>query len=226
MARPAAELRPYVEAYTGYRMEGFAPGLHRGLPGRHLTFIVSLGPPVDLLAMPDPKHPARQLQAFVSGYDFRWPRSRPRRQAARPGARRHTTWSSPAARPAGGELAGICVSLDEVLGAVGERAVCATARGLGLDAALRVAGRGAARACRQRRIGDPRPEVVAAWDQIVATGGARSRWAALAAELGWSRRHLASAFRAELGLFAQGRRPCRCASSVLGGFSCDRSGRR
>ena len=199
VAKPALPLRPYVEAYTGYRMEGFPPGLHRGLPGRHLTFICSLGPPVDLVAMPDPKHPARQLRAFVSGYD------------AGPATIAHDGTQRGVAldlTPRGArlllglpaaELSGICVSLDEVVGAVGERlssrleeASAWTQRFALLDEELlALAGR--------RRIGEPRPEVVAAWDQIVATGGT-VEVGALAADLGWSRRHLGERFRAELGL--------------------------
>ncbi len=43
MGRPDMSLRPVVERYVGYRMEGFRPAIHRGLPSRELTFIVSLG---------------------------------------------------------------------------------------------------------------------------------------------------------------------------------------
>ena len=40
---PAAPLRPLVSRYRGYCMQGLAPRLHRGLPSRHLTVIISLG---------------------------------------------------------------------------------------------------------------------------------------------------------------------------------------
>lgn len=39
-----------VEAAYGYFAAGVTPGLHRGLPSRHLTFIVSLDDPVDVAA--------------------------------------------------------------------------------------------------------------------------------------------------------------------------------
>jgi AraC-like DNA-binding protein len=199
LARPAAALRPYVETYTAYRMEGFAPGLHRGLPGRHLTFIVSLGPPVDLLAMPDPKQPARQLQAFVSGYD----------SAAATIAHdgnQHGIALDVTPRGArlllglpAAELAGICVSLDEVLGARGGRLSARLQEAADWTQRFALLDEELLELARKRRIGDPRPEVVAAWDQIVATGGT-VEVGALAAELGWSRRHLGERFRAELGL--------------------------
>src|SRR5207253_1447698 len=47
---------------------GYSPGIHRGLPGRHLTFIISLGGPVDIAAMPDRRHLPVAFDAFVAGY--------------------------------------------------------------------------------------------------------------------------------------------------------------
>ncbi|MDQ4058129.1 MAG: AraC family transcriptional regulator, partial [Actinomycetota bacterium] len=49
---PVPALRPLVERYFGYRLEGFPAGIHRGLPSRHLTFIISLGNPIEVAAMP------------------------------------------------------------------------------------------------------------------------------------------------------------------------------
>lgn len=51
-APPHPALRPFVDRYVGYRLDGFPAGVHRGLPGRHLTFIVSLGSPIDVTVMP------------------------------------------------------------------------------------------------------------------------------------------------------------------------------
>jgi len=68
LAGPPDALSPFVEGYIGYRMEGYSPGIHRGLPGRHLTFIISLGGPVDIAAMPDRRHPPVAFDAFVAGY--------------------------------------------------------------------------------------------------------------------------------------------------------------
>src|SRR5204863_9114028 len=61
-------LSPFVEGYVGYRQQGYAAGIHRGLPGRHLTFIISLGGPVDIAALPDRRHPPVAFDAFVGGY--------------------------------------------------------------------------------------------------------------------------------------------------------------
>lgn len=51
---PAPALRPFIEAHIGYRMTGFVSGAHRGLPSRHLTLIVSIGPAIDVVAQTDP----------------------------------------------------------------------------------------------------------------------------------------------------------------------------
>src|ERR687893_116708 len=57
---------PVLRRYVGYRMAGFPPGLHRGLPARHLTFIVSIAGPVETVAVPDGSPPP-PLQALVGG---------------------------------------------------------------------------------------------------------------------------------------------------------------
>ncbi|WP_201776697.1 hypothetical protein [Allosalinactinospora lopnorensis] len=66
-ARPCRALRPYVDGYRGYRMQGFPSGLHQGLPSRHLTVILSLGPPVDIVRMPDPTQSPGSLTMFAGG---------------------------------------------------------------------------------------------------------------------------------------------------------------
>ena len=66
-ARPQARLRPLVARYTGYRIEGAKPGVHRGLPSRHLTFIVTLDGTVDLAAMPNAGQPPTSFTTLVGG---------------------------------------------------------------------------------------------------------------------------------------------------------------
>jgi AraC-like DNA-binding protein len=70
-ARPAAPLRAFIERYVGYRMSGFAPGVHRGLPSRHLTFIVSIGPTIDVIAQTDPHQAPASYHCVVSGLQAR-----------------------------------------------------------------------------------------------------------------------------------------------------------
>ena len=67
IGRPTPVLRPFVDRYIGYHQQGFAPGVHRGLPARHLTFIVSQADPVDIAGMPDAGQRPDTFQAFVGG---------------------------------------------------------------------------------------------------------------------------------------------------------------
>ena len=40
--RPAPALARVIERYVGYRLSGLPASVHRGLPSRHMTFILSL----------------------------------------------------------------------------------------------------------------------------------------------------------------------------------------
>lgn len=64
---PTEVLAPYIDSYIGYRLTGFAPGLHRGLPSRNMTFIVSVGPPIDVVRQTDPSQSPHRYRTVVSG---------------------------------------------------------------------------------------------------------------------------------------------------------------
>lgn len=194
---PPPGLRPYVERYVGYHYSGFPPGLHRGVPGANMTLIVSFGDPVDIIGMPgDSQSPAR-LAAFVGGL------------STGPALIRHEGDQRGVAldltplgarvtvgRPAAA-LASVVVDLGDVWGRIGavlpERLAAAPtwAERFALldDALLR---------CAHNTPG-PAPEVTQAWATIVGSGG-RIGIGSVAAEVGWSRRHLGTRFRAEFGI--------------------------
>lgn len=65
--RPPPLLAPFVERYVGYRQVGCGPGVHRGLPSRHLTFIVSIGSEIDVIAQTDPSQHPQRYRCVVSG---------------------------------------------------------------------------------------------------------------------------------------------------------------
>jgi AraC-like DNA-binding protein len=67
LRRPAPALAHVVERYIGYRAVGFPPGIHRGLPSRHQTFIVSIGPAIDVVAQTDPRQAPGRYRAVLSG---------------------------------------------------------------------------------------------------------------------------------------------------------------
>lgn len=186
-----------MTSYTGYRIEGAEPGVHRGLPSRHLTFIVTLGGTVDLAAMPDPHQQPASFTALAGGLH------------AVPALIRHDGYQfgiQLELTPLGsrtllglpaGELAATVIDLATVLGpAAGElverlrTAVTWTDRFVQLDAAL-------ARVARDR--GRPDPELGWAWQRLATSHGAVGI-NGLATEVGWSRRHLGERFRREYGL--------------------------
>jgi len=54
---PHPRLRPFVATYTGYRMSGFDPGVHVGLPSGSLTMIISFDEKLDV---EDGHHPGKR----------------------------------------------------------------------------------------------------------------------------------------------------------------------
>jgi AraC-like DNA-binding protein len=202
-ARPAPALRQYVDSYLGFDLRGLPTGVHCGPPSRSLTAVISLSGPLEVAAGVDDGSPVTRYGSVAGGLMCRSVaihhdgRQQGVQVSLTPlGAR--AIYGMPSA-----ELAHRMVPLDELLGALAvelvdrlRSATTWTARFTALDALLlRAVGRSAC--------GDPvrwaRPEVVEAWRRLVAARG-RVQVGAVAAELGWSRRHLTERFRAEMGL--------------------------
>jgi AraC-like DNA-binding protein len=198
---PAERLRPYVAWYAGYRQRGVPPAVHRGLPSPFLTLIFTLDEPLTMLAHPDATQPSGEFGTLLGGLH-----SAPAliaHQGAQSGIQI-------ALKPAGarallglpaGEIAQIDVPAEAVLGPVGprihERVVSAAGwpKRFGvLDDAF-----GALAGSAGSGSGVITPEVARAWGLLLRSGGTLPV-SELAAETGWSGRHLASRFRAEIGL--------------------------
>jgi AraC-like DNA-binding protein len=195
--RPRPPLGSLVAGYAGYRITGAAPGTHRGLPSRNLTFIVTLDGRVDLAAMPDPRQPPASFTTLAGGLH-----ARPaliHHDGNQHGIRLGLTplgarvlFGLPA-----GELATMVLDLGSLwgptAGALVERLRAArtwTDRFLELDDVLaRVTSRDAGL----------RPELDWAWRRMTVSNG-RVGVGTLAAEIGWSRRRLGERFRREFGL--------------------------
>jgi AraC-like DNA-binding protein len=190
-------LRPLVATAVGYRQEGLAPGLHRGLPSPFLTFVVTLDEPLVMAAHPDPGQSPGRYDGLIGGLH-----TRPA-LIAHPGRQSGLQLSlTPlGARALLGLPAGVLSSLDapaaDVLGAAAhelvERVRAAPDWPARFAAAEHVLLRGA------RWDDEPAPEVAEAW-RLTTTGGGRLRVAEVAARVGWSDRHLGERFRAETGL--------------------------
>lgn len=195
-ALPHPALRSFVRQYLGYRMEGFPPGLHRGLPSSDLTFLISLERPIHTVEVSEGSAPP-PLQALVAGLQ-----SGPtvvRQDGAEAGVAVELTplgarslFGLPAI-----ELTSGIVDLVDLLGAAGralpERLAAAAdwqTRFRLLDATL---------LAEARPDKEPPAEVVHAWRKILAASH-RPMVSELAAEIGWSRRHLTEVFHREVGL--------------------------
>jgi AraC-like DNA-binding protein len=196
-ALPAPALRPFIERYVGYRLSGFAPGVHRGLPTRHLTFIVSIGPTIDVVAQSDPRQTPASYHCVVSGLQAR---------PATIGYGRHQEGVEIELSPLGARvlfgmpsrvLWDASVECSDVVGRPGSElwerlqgvpdwpgrfAVCDEVLTRWADSDVRVAA-----------------ELRRAWSVLVRSGGTAAV-GDLAADVGWSRQHLARRFGEEFGL--------------------------
>jgi AraC-like DNA-binding protein len=199
---PGAALRPFVSRCSGFRQEGMAAGRHRGVPSPDLTFIVMLDDPLVIAEHPDPRQPGGSYQSLIGGLhtapalitrDGRW--SGVQLAVTPLGAR--ALLGLPA-----GELANLDVDAALLAGNLATelrdrlRAESSWAGRFGvIDGVL---GRRVARGDGRCR-GEMRPEVAQAWRRLRDTRGAAGV-SSLAAETGWSTRHLTARFRAEFGL--------------------------
>ena len=194
--RPAPALAPFLDRYVGYRLEGFAPGLHRGLPSRHLTFIVSIGPAIDVVAQTDPAQAPSKYRSVISGL-----------QTA-PALIAHDGSSEGVAlelTPIGcralfgmpaSELWNTSLEVDDLAGPVGaelwERLQLAPTWAERFAACDHVLGR--------LLTGDSvEPALARSWQLLAASAGTRPV-SEIAGTIGWTRQHFARRFAGEFGL--------------------------
>ena len=196
-ALPAAPLRAFIDRYVGYRMSGLAPGVHRGLPSRHLTFIVSIGPTIDVIGQTDRHQDPASYRCVVSGLQ-----------------------AGPATISYGAHQEGVAIALSPL----GARALFGMPSGVLWDTSLEcvdvVGGRGWELWERLQAVAgwsgrfavcddvllrwadtDLRvsAELHHTWRTLLRSGGTAAV-SELAADLGWSRQHLARRFGNEFGL--------------------------
>jgi AraC-like DNA-binding protein len=194
---PAAGLRGLVSRYAGYRMEGFAPRLHRGLPSRHVTLIISLAAPIHVAALPGPRPAGSRFAALAGGLHVAPVtiamdgRDHGLHLELTPAGAR-ALLGLPAAA-----LAGEVVDLADLLGPHSAALVDRLAGAPTWADRFAILDEVLAR-CVAEAMGMP-DEVGWAWRRLVVSGGLVPV-SALAEEIGWSRRHLGERFRDELGL--------------------------
>jgi AraC-like DNA-binding protein len=194
---PAPPLRPFVERYFAYRLEGFAPGIHRGLPSRFLTFIVSLRDPIELAGMPGATGSTGSFAGVLSGLHAGPAMIRHDGNQAGVGVEVTPLGARALLGLPAGALASTTVEPHEVLG----RRAASLPERLAASASwhdrFRILDHLLTQSLNERS--GPPPEVAFAWRSLVATGGS-APVQAIAREVGWSRRHLAERFRSEVGV--------------------------
>jgi AraC-like DNA-binding protein len=199
--RPHDLLRPYVNRYIGYRYLGFEPGEHMGLPSRYLTFVLPFDAPLELAVLPNGDPTPHRFDAVLSGFHttpavIRHDGNQHGIQLAVTPAGARALFAMPAA-----EVAADAVALEAVWGAAAgelldrlDAAPTWPARFAVLDRfLLRIA------AGRAEVPSGVRVETAEAFRRLLVTEG-RVGVAAVAKEVGWSRRHLTAQFVAEYGV--------------------------
>jgi AraC-like DNA-binding protein len=183
---PHPVVRPLVTRYVGYAQDDVTLPVHRGLPSRHVTLVISLAGPVRMAG--------QSLQALVGGLHtravlIRQDRTQEGLQLELDPLGLRTLLGVTAAELSG-EVADLAeFGLGSLPGRLQELPTWAQRFSL-LDDVL------AARAVEPV---PPPPELGEAWRRMRGADG-RVRVADLADEVGWSRRHLGERFRTELGL--------------------------
>ena len=196
-ARPNGPLRQYVRRHAGYRQRGIEPAQHLGMPSPYLTVIFTLDEPLRVTRHPEPRQSAETYRALIGGLH-----SSPAlvvHDGAQSGIQ--LQMSPLAARPLiglpAGELASLDAPAEDVLGPLASE----------IYERVRVAGDWSARFAvldgllgsaldADRGVPD---EVTRAWWLLLRTGGTMAI-RDLAADVGWSERHLSAQFAREIGL--------------------------
>ncbi|WP_028934030.1 AraC family transcriptional regulator [Pseudonocardia spinosispora] len=199
LRRPHPALHALVSRYIGYRQRDVSLAVHRGLPGRHLTLIISLEEPIRLVDMPGSPQRPDHWQGLVSGLHA---------GPALIGQDRNQSGIHVELNPLGVRTL-LGVSAAELSGWIVDLAQLPRPDLASLPDQLRAAPDWATRfdlldralidsASRSSRTG-PADEIGWAWRRLVTEGGAVPI-ARLAEDIGWSRRHFSERFSREVGL--------------------------
>jgi AraC-like DNA-binding protein len=199
VCRPHLALRALVDRYIGYRQHGVTLDVHRGLPSRHVTLIISLAAPIRLLDMPGSEQRPDSWQGLVGGLHAGPALIGQDREQAGVHLELHPLCVRTLLGVPSAELSGRVIDLAELprpeLVNLPERLRAApdwASRFHILDDALL---RSATRASRDQ----PSDEIGWAWRRLVGAGGSITV-GALAEDVGWSRRHFSERFAREVGL--------------------------
>ncbi|MFZ2177812.1 MAG: AraC family transcriptional regulator [Rhodococcus sp. (in: high G+C Gram-positive bacteria)] len=192
---PAEPLRRLVAGYDGYRLEGFEPGIHLGLPAPQLTVVVALDEPLEIAEQAVAEQAPGRYDALASGI------------ATSPVTIRHDGFQHGvqlALTPLGARaLLGVpaaalgawVVGLGELLGPDSDELIDRMSRHTGWAERFEILDDILLRRASPVEID---PHLSRAWHLLTRDG--RVRVAEVAQEVGWSRRHLVNRFQAEYGV--------------------------
>ncbi|NES12160.1 MULTISPECIES: AraC family transcriptional regulator [Micromonospora] len=196
VARPAPLLRPYVDRYLGYREHAARPLIRHEVAGAFVVLILGWGAPLDVTDPRATTRGASGVNAFVAGPFDAYCTTR----TVGEGVGVQLLLTPPAARlllglPLG-ELANRAVPVDHL-----DRWLARLRDDLAAvpDWPGRFARLDVALADRLAVAGPVDRRLLRAWRLLSGSGGA-VEVGAVADEVGWSRRHLATVFRREFGL--------------------------
>lgn len=193
--RPSRLLRHLVAGYTGYQQRLAAPAVHRGIPAPTLPLVISFGPPQIVTSA---QHGRRTVtvDSFLAGLHDRHVLIKAEAyhgiQVDLCPLAAHRLLAEPLK-----ELTGQVVTLDVLFGPDAERLIDDLACARDWPTRFRQLDRFL---LHRLALGTPpAPEVARAWQLIVESRG-RVHVGELAAECGWSQRHLTTRFTQVLGL--------------------------
>ncbi|TDD85724.1 AraC family transcriptional regulator [Actinomadura darangshiensis] len=193
--RPHPALRPFLGAYHGYWEPAVVPTRMRTLPTRTTVVIINLGPPL-YLEVPDPGVGHREYGSFVAGMHdghgmYRSPGGQRGIQLDITPLGAYSLLGVPMAH-----LTNAAVELPDLLGPDARRLVERLAGAPSWSARFDVLDGFLLRRLDAGPV--PDPEVARAWRLL--DGDPAVPVADLAADVGWSRKHLTNRFRDQAGL--------------------------
>jgi AraC-like DNA-binding protein len=193
--RPAPALRPYISHYAGFRAHDLDPGIHAGLPSRHLHLIISLEAPIEIVAMPNQVQHAGRLTALVGGLHGAPALVRRGRSLDLLHVFLEPIGARALLGPPGNELASRVFDLRDVWGAQRANELVDRLRGVPFwQARFDVLDEAFARAVNAV---EPSARLLWAWRRLAAGD---TPIATLARRVDWSRQHFTNAFRGEFGV--------------------------
>lgn len=194
---PTARLRPYVRDYGGYRLQGFEPGCHIGMPSPYLTVIITIDQPIHMGATAD--QAPTQWNTLASGIS-------PMPVTIVHDGNQHGIQLS--LTPRGSRalfgmptaaIGGWMVDLADILGSDAVELRERIALEESWEARFAILDEVLLRRLDSAVAATVDPSLERAWQLLTEDAGSR-RVADVAAEIGWSRRHLVNRFAGEFGI--------------------------